>query len=60
MIGAAGALTCGTRQRAHELAIESAVGAEPRDMERWLIFQALTTTDLALVAGCRQVSHYAS
>ena len=51
MIGVAGALTYATQQRTHELAIELAIGAEPRDMERRVIRQALTATGIALVAG---------
>jgi predicted permease len=51
LIGVAGALTYATRQRARELAIELAIGAEPRDMERRVVRQALTATGVALLIG---------
>jgi putative ABC transport system permease protein len=51
VIGVAGALTYATRQRTRELAIELAIGAEPRDMERRVVGQALSATGVALVIG---------
>lgn len=51
IIGVAGALTYATRQRTRELAIELAIGAEPRDMERRVVRQALTATGVALAIG---------
>jgi predicted permease len=51
LIGVAGALTYATRQRARELAIELAIGAEPRDMERRVVRQALMATGVALLIG---------
>ena len=51
LIGVAGALTYATRLRTRELAIELAIGAEPRDMERRVVRQALTATGVALLIG---------
>ena len=51
LIGVAGALTYATRLRTRELAIELAIGAEPRDMERRVVRQALTATGVALFIG---------
>ena len=51
LIGVGGALTYATRQRTRELAIELAIGAEPRDMERRVVRQALTATGVALLIG---------
>jgi ABC-type antimicrobial peptide transport system permease subunit len=44
-------LTYATRLRTRELAIELAIGAEPRDMERRVVRQALTATGVALLIG---------
>jgi putative ABC transport system permease protein len=51
LIGAAGAITYATRQRTRELAIELAIGAEPRHIERRIVRQALSGAAVALVIG---------
>jgi putative ABC transport system permease protein len=51
LIGVAGALTYATRQRVREIAIELAIGADPRDIERRVVRQALMATSVALLIG---------
>jgi hypothetical protein len=51
LMGVAGALTYATRQRTQDIAIELAIGAEPRAIERRIIRHTLRATGLALVLG---------
>ena len=51
LVGVAGALSFAVRQRTRELAIQLALGAEPRQVQRRVVFQALTSASVALAAG---------
>jgi ABC-type antimicrobial peptide transport system permease subunit len=51
MVGVAGALNFATGQRVREIAIELAIGAEPRDIRRRVIRSALSSAGLAMILG---------
>jgi predicted permease len=51
VIGVAGALGYATRQRAREIAIEIAIGADPAAIRRRVVSQAVTAASVALGAG---------
>jgi putative ABC transport system permease protein len=51
MLGVAGALTYTMRQRAREIAIELAIGADPRDLSRRLIRRTMTAAAAAVAIG---------
>jgi predicted permease len=51
VIGVAGAVSFTTRQRTHDIAIELAIGAEPRDIVQRVVWRALAATAIALAIG---------
>jgi putative ABC transport system permease protein len=51
IVGVAGALRYATTQRTREIAIELAIGAEPRDVERRIVRQAIGAAAMAIVGG---------